>query len=84
MCPILDYRVQCWSPHFIGDIQALERVQHWAAKLVPGLENLPYEERIRHLGLQTLSERIKREDITEVYKLLHGYEDVYSFSSFFQ
>ncbi|KAK4314500.1 hypothetical protein Pmani_014205 [Petrolisthes manimaculis] len=35
--PILDFGVQCWSPHLAKDIQALERIQRRATRLVPDL-----------------------------------------------
>ena len=83
VCPILDYGAQAWSPYLVRDIQTIERVQRRATKLVPGLAQLPYEERCRHLGLQTLEERRVRGDMIQTYKLLHGYEDI-PHSRFFQ
>lgn len=81
--PILDYGAQAWSPYLAKDIQALERVQRRATKLVPGIAQLPYDERCKHLGLQTLQERRVRGDMIQTYKLLHGYEDV-PLTRFFQ
>ena len=40
----LEYCVQVWSPFLTGDIDALERVQHRATKLIPTIANLPYEQ----------------------------------------
>ncbi|XP_076038459.1 uncharacterized protein LOC143023741 [Oratosquilla oratoria] len=74
--PILDYASQCWSPYLVKDIKLLEQVQRRATKLVPECSELPYEERCKFLGLQTLEDRRKRGDTIEVYKLLHGYEDI--------
>ncbi|KAK3889113.1 hypothetical protein Pcinc_006855 [Petrolisthes cinctipes] len=39
---------------------------------------LPYEERCQRLGLQTLSDRRKRGDMIQTYKLLHGFDDVHT------
>ncbi|KAK4293458.1 hypothetical protein Pmani_033846 [Petrolisthes manimaculis] len=73
--PVMDYGVQSWSPYLVKDIQALEKVQRRATKLVPELSHLPYEERCQRLGLQTLSDRRKRGDMIQTYKLLHGFDD---------
>jgi len=64
------------------DINLLEKVQHRATKLVPGLEKLTYKERLELLGQTTLDERRLRGDMIEVFKILKGFY-VLSSSNFF-
>jgi len=46
-----------WSPHYIKDKQMLEKVQHRFTRMAPGLKHLPYDERLKQLGLWSLEER---------------------------
>ena len=74
--PLLEYCVQVWSPHHVGEKKLLEGVQRRATKLVPELRHLPYEERLRKLKLTTLEDRRIRGDMIETYKLLTRKEDI--------
>ena len=45
-------------------------------KLIPGLGDLRYEERLKECGLTTLETRRFRGDQIEVFKILNGYENI--------
>ena len=52
--PHLEYCVQLWSPYYVRDIDNLERVQRHATKLVNEFTKLPYENRLKKLGIYSL------------------------------
>ena len=54
--PHLEYCIQChaWSPYIRKHIDMLNKVQRRAAKLIPGLRDLRYEERLKECALMIL------------------------------
>ena len=72
----MEHAVQAWSPHYRKDINKLEKVQRRATKIIPEIKNKPYCERLRILGLPLLEHRRIRGDLIEVFKIMHGLENI--------
>ena len=76
--PHLEYCIHAWSPYLRKDIDMLDKIQRRATKLIPGLRDLTYEERLKEWGLTTLETRRLRGDQIEVFNILNGYKNIES------
>ena len=66
----LEYAQPVWSP-----FRKKDNVQGRAIKMLPGLKELIYKERLNKLGIPTLLYRRTRGNMIEVYKMLDGRYD---------
>ena len=69
--PHLEYCCQIWSPYYKKDIKLIEGVQRRASKLVAGMQDFNYNDRLQMLGLQRLQERTMRSDLIETFKIVN-------------
>ena len=72
--PHLEYAQPVWSPHLRKHIKMIENVQIRATKLVDGLKNLEYADRLDKIGLPTLIYRRNRGDMIQLWKHLNSYD----------
>jgi len=72
-----------WSPHYVKDEESLEKVQRRFTCMIPGLKDVPYDERLHILVLWSLEERRIRSDLIEVYKMINKLSNV-NFEIFFE
>ena len=80
--PHLEYCTAAWSPHYCKDKELIERVQRRFTRMIAGLKDLSYEQRLAKTKLWSLEDRRTRADLIEVYKIIHGLTTV-RFNTFF-
>ena len=73
--PVLEYCTQIWSPYLIKDIKALEKVQKYFTKKIPGLRSFSYEQRLQILNLESLELRRVEADLTMYFKIINNFVD---------
>ena len=70
--PKLEYAEVIWSPHKKKHVLKLERIQRITTKIVPELEDLTYEERLKEMHQPTLKET---GDLITIYKLMNNLQE---------
>ena len=70
--PHLEFGNVAWSPRLEKDKALIEGVLRRATRIIPGLKDLSYEERLQAMGIPSMSHRRARGDMIEVYKYTHG------------
>ena len=68
----LDYGSQLWSPFLIKHITQLEKIQRSFTKHIIGMNDMPYHERLKCLGLYSLQRRRERYCIIYLWKIIEG------------
>ena len=69
---------QSWGPHYQTDIVKVERVQRRATRLISGMKDIPYQERLKALNLPSLQYRRMRGNMIVMYKIINEIIRIYS------
>ena len=74
--PHLEYAVQAWAPWMKKDIELVESVQRRFTRMITGMQDLSYEERLARLRLRSLEARRRRGDAIQTLKILKRIDHV--------
>ena len=75
----LDYGSQLWSSFLIKHITQLEKIQRSFTKHITGMNDMPYHERLKTLGLYSLQRRRERYCIIYIWKIIEGLAPNFSY-----
>ncbi len=81
--PILEYGLQASPTYLRQDIIMMEKLQRLATRMVKGLRDLPYEDRLRRLNLFSIERRLLLGDPILAYNMFQGRLDM-PFEEFFE
>ena len=73
--PHLEYANTVWAPRLKKDANLIKCVLRRATKIIPGMKNLNYQERLEKAKIPSMKYRRERGDMIEVYKYTHGFYD---------
>ena len=74
--PHLEYCSPVWNPWTQQDIQNLEKVQIRAINMVSGLKGKSYDEKLAEVGLESLENRRKKQDLVQTFKIMKNIDKV--------
>lgn len=74
--PHLEFASTVWNPHTEGDKKTLEKVQERATKIPLEMKNRKYEDRLKIWEITSLTERRKRGDLIQTYKIKSNLESI--------
>ena len=72
---MLEYNSFIWSPHYVVDIDNIERVQRRFSKSMPGFMNTPYLPR-KTSNIDCLEKRRVTTDLVHLFKIINGFIDI--------
>ena len=70
--PHLEFANVAWSPSLSRDQKLIEGVLRRATKVIPGMKDLSYEQRLEKMKIPSMAYRRVRGDMIEVYKYTHN------------
>ena len=73
--PIIDYCSCVWNVGYRQDLVLLESLQRRWTRETSGMAHLPYDDRLRELGLYSVTGRLKRSDMIKVWKSFNSPSD---------
>lgn len=75
--PHLDYGAVVWAPYLKKDINKIETIQRKYTRMIKGMKGLSYEERLSVLGLPTLENRRRKQDLIQTYRIINNIDQVF-------
>ena len=70
--PNVKYGNTIWGPYYVLDQKLIERIQRRATKLIPGLHDQPYVDRLARLYSPSLQYCHLRRDLILLYHMYHN------------
>ena len=70
--PLLDFSSVVWNTGYLGDLYKLESVLRFWTRNIHGFDNFSYETRLRKLDVFSMTGRLMRADLIQLWKIVHG------------